>query len=287
MKTIRSTLQMTRAMNLISTAKLQKARRVLGNTVPYFERIQKTMADIISGVNKVDSVYFNNTQAVKDSAPEAVIAVTSDKGLAGGYNLNVFREAMKLCKTLKNPVLIIVGNVGPRYFNGCPYPIIENFTFNAQLPVFQNVHDIGDFVTSQYEWGQFSSVHIIYTQMYTTLKQETQVRTLLPLNSESIRTNKDDKMGVDEETGAHFEYLPSPGEVFDAMAPLYVQGVIYGCLVESFASVQAMRMTAMDQASSNAEDLLRKQQVYYNRTRQAMITQEITEIVGGSAALEE
>ena len=283
MKAIGQTLQVTKAMNLISTAKLRKVRRVLENTEPYFFRVQKTMSDLLHGAGRVESVFFN-----KSEGRTAVIVVTSDKGLAGGYNANIVRYVNTLCKQVPNPVLILIGAVGQRYFVNSPYLVLENFSFASRLPTVEDAEEIAEYIISQFEWGVFSEVRVVYTHMYSALKLLPREREVLPLDEEKMKVSPDIAPGSytpEKQDESTFEYIPSAKAVFNTLAPIYIKGVIYGCLVESYASEQSARMTAMDDASRNAEEMLAERQIYYNRVRQSGITQEVTEIVSGSAAL--
>ena len=283
MRAIRQTLQVTKAMNLISTAKLRKGRRMLEDTEPYFTRIQKSMFDILSGAGRPDSRFLRKPDPEKPSRT-AVVAITSDKGLAGGYNANIFRQVNDLCSRVKNPVLILIGTIGYRYFVHSPHVILENFSFRSQIPTVGNARDIAEYVISQYFQDVFNEVHIVYTHMYSAIKLLPDELQILPLNTEKIQT-KLSGMGNVERVGLHFEYIPSEAALFDALVPMYINGIIYSCMVEAYASEQSARMTAMDEASKSAEEMLADLQISYNRARQAGITQEMSEIVGGSTAL--
>ncbi|GAB6392796.1 MAG: ATP synthase F1 subunit gamma/F-type H+-transporting ATPase subunit gamma [Treponematales bacterium] len=282
-RAIRQTLQVTKAMNLISTAKLRKARRVLEDTEPFFTRIRKSMFDIFSGAGAVKSDFFHRPDK-NNVFHTAVIVITSDKGLAGGYNANVCREAAKLCGEAVNPVLLLIGNIGARYLSGSSHCILETFSLKSRLPEMEDAEEITDYLISQYLWGAFDKVHIVYTHMYSSLKLLPTERQILPLDMEKMRTEF--AQTGDKREELRFEYLPSKREVFDALVPFYIRGIIYSALVESYASEQNARMTAMDESSKNAEDMLGSLQLHYNRVRQAGITQEITEISGGAVALE-
>jgi F-type H+-transporting ATPase subunit gamma len=283
MRAIRQTLQVTKAMNLISTAKLRKGRRVLEDTEPFFTRIQKSMYDILSGAEQVDSEFFRHPEGDRKSH-SAVVVVTSDKGLAGGYNANIFRHVSGLCSRLTNPLLILIGAIGYRYFIHSPYLILENFSFRSRLPEVEDAKEIADYIISQYLWGMFDEVHIVYTHMYSTIKLLPAERQILPLGVEKIQ-EEIARTGGQKRVELQFDYLPSEGAVFDALVPLYIKGVIYGALVESYVSEQSARMAAMDEASKSAEEMLAALQIHYNRVRQASITQEVSEIISGSAAL--
>jgi F-type H+-transporting ATPase subunit gamma len=286
MRAIEQTLQVTKAMDLISTAKLRKGRRVLVDTEPFFTRIQKSMIDILSGTVGMKSGFL--ARPSKDGSPSrtAVVAVTSDKGLAGGYNANVFRHVVGLCERVKNPILVLIGSIGYRYFVHSPYLILENFSFKSRLPEVEDAQQISDYLISQYEWGMFDDIYIVYTHMFSTIKFLPQERHILPVNIDKIREDLSQTVSRKREP-LRFEYLPSEEEVFDALVPMYVRGIVYGCLVEAYASEQSARISAMDEASKNAEDMLTSLNIHYNRARQASITLEVSEIVSGSAALSE
>jgi F-type H+-transporting ATPase subunit gamma len=295
MKAIRQTLQVTKAMNLISTSKLRKGRRVLEDTEPFFTRIQKTMCDILAGAEELESAFLDSAKKVPESLAvpggsaqkrSAVLVVTSDKGLAGGYNAAIFREVNRLCGELAQPLLILIGAIGYRYFIHTPHLILENFSFRSRLPDMDDTKQIADFIVSQYMWSMFDEVYIVYTHMYSSVKLLPEVRQILPLSAERLQ-DEIAKSGWEKRVELRFEYLPSEEAVFDALVPLYIKGIIYGCLVEAYAAEQSARMSAMDEASKSADDMLGALQLSSNRARQAGITQEVTEIVSGSAALSE
>jgi F-type H+-transporting ATPase subunit gamma len=286
MRAVEQTLKVTKAMHLISTSKLRKGRRALEDTEPFFTRIQKSMIDIISRAGNVNNIYFGKKD-YSDTGKKrttAILVITSDKGLAGSFNAAVERKAIEAAKGAENPVIIPIGNIGYRYFAHSPYLMLENFSFQSRLPTVDDAEEVAEFVVSQFQWGVFDEVKVVYTHMYNTIKLVPEVRHLLPLREDLF---KQDLSTYDraERKPRNFEYIPSRHEVFEALVPFYVKGQIFGCLVESFASEQSARMTAMDEASKNAQDLLDKLQLSYNRVRQAGITQEMTEIVGGSSAL--
>jgi F-type H+-transporting ATPase subunit gamma len=286
MRAIRQTLQVTRAMNLISTAKLRKGRRILSDTEPFFTRIAKSMFDTLSGAGRhIDSGFFVH-RAKQKNYHSAVVVITSDKGLAGGYNANIFREANQLCSRLKNPLLILIGAIGYRYFVHAPWLILENFSFRSRLPSLDDAKEIADYIISQFLWGMFDEVHVVYTHMYSSIKLLPRERQILPLDIEKMQ-EEFTKSGAQKRVVLQFEYLPSKKDVFDALVPLYIKGIIYGALVEAYVSEQSARMAAMDEASKSAEEMLDNLQIFYNRARQAGITQEMSEIIGGSAALNE
>jgi len=284
MRAIEQTLQVTKAMNLISTAKLRKGRKMLEDAVPYFSRIQKSMYDILSSEGNIESEFFRkNDKSVPGRT--AIIVITSDKGLAGGYNANIYRQVNELCSKVKSPVLILIGGpVGYRYFGHSHHVILENFTFHPQVPTEEHAGEVAEYVVSQYLWGIFDSIYIVYTHMFSMVKLQPTEKQIIPLVKEKIQ---DDilKIGGEKRVDLKFEFLPSTGAVFDTLVPQYIKGVIYGAMVEAYASEQSARMRAMDEASKSAEDMLASLRISYNRARQAGITQEIAEITGGSTAM--
>jgi F-type H+-transporting ATPase subunit gamma len=282
-KSIEQTLQVTKAMNLISTAKLRKSRRMLLDTEPYFKRIQKSMFDIISSESNIKSAFFRKNDKPAD-AHTAIIVITSDKGLAGGYNANVIRHVEKLCARVKNPTLILIGAIGSRYYAHSSHVILESYSFHSQTPTLEHAGEITEYVISQYLWGLFDEIHVVYTHMYNAVKQLPAELQVIPLVKEIIQDELFD-IGGEKRVNLKFEFLPSVEEVFDRLVPQYIKGVIYGAMVEAYTSEQSARIAAMDEASKNAEDMLGDLRINYNRARQAGITQEMTEIIGGSTAL--
>ena len=288
MRAIEQTLQVTKAMNLISTAKLRKGRRMLEDTVPYFKRIQKSMFDILSSETYIQSEFFRKRDAAGDDVSKkphsAIIVINSDKGLAGGYNANVFRHVNELCSKMQNPLLILIGSIGYRYFAHTSHVILESFSFRSQMPTLEHAGEIAEYVISQYLLGLLDEIHIVYTHMFNVVKMLPVEHQIIPVVKEKIQSELYE-IGDEKRVDLKFEFLPSPEAVFDALVPQYIKGVIYGAMVEAYASEQSARMSAMDEASKSAEDMLASLRISYNRARQAGITQEMTEIVGGSTAL--
>ena len=282
MRAIQQTLQVTKAMDLISTAKLRKGRRILQDIEPLFGRIQKSMFDILSGAGRVQSDFMTPPNR-GDVHHSAIIVVTSDKGLAGGYNANIFRHVSQLCTKLENPLLVLVGSIGYRYFVHSPYVILENFSFRSRLPDKDDASEVSEYIISQFLWGMFDEVHIVYTHMFSSIKLLPVDRQILPLNLDRMR--EEFASAGEKRVDLSFEYIPSRHEVFKTLVPFYIKSVIYGSLVEAYVSEQSARMAAMDEASKNAEEMLAGLRINYNRVRQAGITQEMSEIIGGSSAL--
>jgi F-type H+-transporting ATPase subunit gamma len=269
-------------MDLISTSKLRKGRRVLEDTEPYFTRIQKSMYDIVAGAGHERSEFFGRS-ADDENYHSAVAVITSDKGLAGGYNANIFRAVEDLCLRIKNPILLLIGSIGYRHFMHTPHLILENFSLKSKLPEVDDAKEIADYIIAQYLWGMFDEAHIVYTHMHSAIKLLPTEKFILPLK-EPIMRQELNRIETKKRERHDFVYIPSQEAVFEALVPLYIKGLVYGCLVEAYASEHNARIAAMDEASKNAEEMLGSLRINYNRVRQAGITQEMTEIVSGSSA---
>jgi F-type H+-transporting ATPase subunit gamma len=280
MKSVRQTLQVTGAMKLISTSKLRKARRRLEDTLPYFEGISEAMRDIIGHSEESGQKWFD-ARGGKAGRKVATLVVTADKGLAGGYNNAIIRYVEESCKP--KSILLPIGNVGKRHFMEKDYVLIEDFAVSTKEPSVYEAKEVAAFAASQFLEGKIDEFQVVYTKMISIVKLEPTKLTLLPLDADALSRARDGK-GTDP---AAYRYLPSEEGLFDALVPQYLKGIVYGALVSAFASEQAARMTAMDAATKNADEMLGRLGLRYNRARQAAITSEVSEIVAGAAALED
>jgi F-type H+-transporting ATPase subunit gamma len=288
MKSINETKQITKAMKLMSAAKLKKARQQLENTLPFFKSIELTMADILCHSSDLESKYFIDTQNPKESPKRAYIILSGDKGLAGGYNSNIFKLSQAHIGDRKDSLLFVGGHVGNTFFKKKGYNVCDDFLYPIQNPTVSRAREIADIVLDYYNRGAIDEIYLIYTYMISNLSLEPRVIQLLPLELEELRRilGVEESCHIHQNTDASMNYEPSPLAVFDVLVPQYIKGLIYCAFVESFTSEQIARMTAMDNATANAEEMIDMLNLYYNRARQSAITQEISEIVGGAAVLE-
>jgi F-type H+-transporting ATPase subunit gamma len=284
-KSIREERQITKAMKLIAAAKLKKARQQLEQTTPYFKKVKTTIADILMHSSSIENTFFDRRND-KTEKKTGIIVLTGDKGLAGGYNHNVIKLAESLINDAKNPLLFIAGHVGRNYFTRKNANIYEDFDYPVQNPSVYRAREISDIVLNLFRHDELDEVYLVYTDMVSAIKLVPTVVKLLPLSLDDLKED----IGFDENKPIKLDdminYEPSPKAVFDVLIPKYVKGIVYGAFVEAFTSEQSARMTAMDNATANADDMLQALNLYYNRARQAAITQEISEIVGGAAALQ-
>ena len=279
---VRQTQKITHAMYLISQAKLRKAKADLSNTRPYFDALQTEIGRVFNADAAVESRYLCG-ESSEDSRPRpgvaACLLITADKGLAGAYNQNAIRQAQQFLAANEGAVLYVVGEYGRRWFSQRGIPIEKSFLYTAQNPTLQRARQISELLLERYDAGEINAVHVIYTDMKNGLEATVRQAQLLPLHRERFSTAKADTAG-----GSMFEFIPSPAAVLDNAARSCLIGFIYSALVDSFCSEQSARMTAMNAADQNAEELLKDLSVQYNRARQAAITQEITEVSAGERA---
>jgi F-type H+-transporting ATPase subunit gamma len=284
-KSIKEERQITKAMKLIAASKLKKARQQLEQTTPYFKKVKATIADILMHSSSIENTFFDE-RTDKTRRRAGFILLTGDKGLAGGYNHNVIKLAENMIDKTENPLLFVAGHVGRNYFLRKNHELFEDFDYPVQNPSVYRAREIGEIVLDLFRRRELDEVYLVYTDMVSAIKLVPRAVKLLPLDlndfKEDIGCDGCPPVKLDD----MINYEPSPKAVFDVLIPKYVKGILYGALVEAFTSEQSARMTAMDNATANADEMLQSLNLYYNRARQAAITQEISEIVGGAAALQ-
>ncbi|WP_300280221.1 ATP synthase F1 subunit gamma [uncultured Subdoligranulum sp.] len=275
---VQQTLKITNAMYLISSSKLRKARRQLTDVQPYFEKITRTISDILHRTAGVDHVYFDT----RPGHPHKVgyIVITGDKGLAGAYNHNVLRLVEEEMAKVQDSTLFLIGQAGRNYFQHKGVNIDGEFMYTAQDPTVYRAREIGDTFIELFRKGHLDEVYVVYTEMVTPMQMEPKMVKLLPLDRDAFPWTP--RRSADGSERHEVTYVPSPEHVLNHIVPSYLKGLLFGTLVESFCSEQNARMNAMDTATDNARSLLKELSLHYNRARQTAITQEITEIVGGA-----
>ena len=279
MHSIQDTMKITKAMYMISSSKLKKAKKTMEDSAEDFYAIQSSIARIIRHAPDIENSYFGHNKA-NDQKRIGYIVITADKGLAGAYNQNVIKVVQN--ELDKNPKgeLFIVGQIGRHYFEKKGYKIHRHFQYTAQNPSIHRARVITEEILVRYNEEKLDEVYIVYTRDINGVESEAKMKKLLPLSKSSYSQNSGNKIMVSDTT----KYLPSPNDVMNAIVPNYVTGYIYGALVKSYACEQNDRMMAMDAATGNATDMLKSLSVEYNRVRQAAITQEITEVIAGAKA---
>ena len=279
MKSIKETKKITKAMKLISAAKLKRARQQLEQTLPFFKKVQETIADILLHTEDIDIKYFDKRDD-KSNKKTLYVVIAGDKGLAGGYNGNVIKLAEKSIKDKGDALLLTIGQIGHNNFKRKAYSVANEFAYPSQNPNVYRAREIGEVIIEEFIKGNIDEVYLVYTLMINSLKLEPQIMRLLPLDINNMKDIDMNRKRTDT-----FLYEPSPKSVFNVLVPKYLKGLLYGAMVESFTSELSARMTAMDSATTNADKIIQRLTLSYNRARQAAITQEISEIVGGAAVL--
>lgn len=283
-KSVTETMQITKAMKLISAAKRKKARQQLDQTLPYFNRVKAVITDILSRSDELSSRYFDQ-RPDKQGKTTGIILLAGDKSLTGGYNHNIIKHAEQLAREVRNPVLFVAGQIGRSYFQKKAAAVEESFGYPVSDPTADRAGEIADILLERFLCGELDELYLAYTHMIHTLKLEPRTIKLLPLNLDELKKEFGDHPVEQPVNGSQILYEPSAAAVFDVLVPKYLKGILYGALVEAFTSEQSARMTAMDSATTNADKMISALNLQYNRARQAAITQEISEIVGGASAL--
>ena len=269
-KSVQSTMQITKAMELVASSKLRRAKERQERCRPYFTGLRQTLSDIEAATSDFSSPYQTHREVKK----RCLIVIAGDRGLAGGYNSNIFKA---VAEEMANGTPACVLPIGKRAVDFCVRKGIEILTTEFAEAASVSVADcftISNLVTTGYLSGQFDEVSIVFTQFVSMLTQTPRTGSLLPLESEQ----REPQAGV----RPLVIYEPSPTAVYDAIVPNYIAGMIYGAMCESVASELGARRTAMDAASKNAAEMIDDLSLRYNRARQGAITQEITEIVAGA-----
>lgn len=270
-KSVESTMQITKAMELVASSKLRRAKERVERSRPYFNTLYRTLYDIAASNTEFQSAYIKPRQVKK----VCYVVIAGDRGLAGGYNSNVIKAVNADVEGLEYCVLPI-GKKALEYFQRHGAELVsDSYALAADLSVSDSF-EISRLLCKKYLAGEFDEIRLVFTQFVSMLTQTATILQLLPFDAPR------------PERGAAARniilYDPSNEAVFDAVIPEYIAGVAYGALCESVASELAARRTAMDSATKNASEMIDHLNLYYNRARQAAITQEITEIVAGADA---
>ena len=281
MKSIKDTMKITNAMYMVSSSKLQKARRDLKNTEPFFYLIQDSLAKILDAAPEAGNRFFD-TRDFKSKKDKTVgyLVITADKGLAGAYNHNVIKLAEKLAENEEKGMLFVVGQLGRHYFESKSIPIDYNFNYTAQNPTMNRARHIAGVLSKLFLQNKIDEVYVVYTRMLNSMTVEATSQKILPLEKGSIKMQENELVEKYENAA----FLPDAQTVFNKIVPDYLTGFIFGALVESYCSEHNARMMAMQTATDSAKEMIRDLSIQFNRARQAAITQEITEVVGGSKA---
>lgn len=281
-ESVQSTGQITKAMKLVSSVKLQKARVGAEVSKPYFDAMYNAVAGMIAKSGQMSHPYLQKSESDK----KAVILITSNRGLAGGYNSNVVKLVTKDERFTKdNTIIYAVGTKGRDALERQGYEIADDYSEAMNEPFYSDAIQIGKEVLSQFAMGNIGEIYLAYTIFKNTVVQIPTLTKLLPIDADDIASETEDISEDPIDRLTLMNYEPEPEEALDAIIPKYINSLIYGGLVESHASENGARMQAMDSATNNAEEMISDLSLKYNRARQASITQELTEIIAGASAI--
>ncbi|TYS17889.1 F0F1 ATP synthase subunit gamma [Rossellomorea vietnamensis] len=271
----KKTSQITKAMQMVSASKMARAETNAKAFVPYMEKIQEVVSSIALGSTDASHPMLVSRPVKKTG----YLVITSDRGLAGAYNSNVIRLVHNQIKERHSSndefAIIAIGRIGRDFFQKRGFNVIEGITGIPDQPSFSDIKDIANKAVGMFSDGAYDELYLYYNHYVSAIQQDVTEKKVLPL--------------TDLDTSAKmtsYEFEPSAEDILEVLLPQYAESLIYGALLDGKASEHAARMSAMKSATDNAKELINSLSLSYNRARQAAITQEITEIVGGAAALE-
>lgn len=277
---IAETKKITDAMYMISSVKMRKAKKEVEKTEPYFNALKEQIEGLLEYFPKTHNRYFHTDKPREgEHMKHGILLVTSDKGLAGGYNHTAIKVAEAYMSRHPETVVFIIGEYGRQHFLSKKLKFEESFNYSAAFPSVWESRIICTDLLDYYDKGILDEINIIYTDYSAGKQGECKTMCLLPLERSNFHSSSRVKNSGEK------EFFPDPDTVLNGIIPSYLTGYIYSCLVDSYCSEQEARMTAMSTAGNNADEMLRKLKVQYNRIRQATITREMTEITSGAKAL--
>lgn len=272
---ISSTQQITKAMKLVSTVKLQKSKTLADETKPFFNNMYRTVSSILQKTGPIMHPYLQE----KEGGKKAVVLITSNRGLAGGYNANIVKLITSSDFKKDDVVVYAIGHKGREMIERKGYEIFKEDSEIINAPLYSDAMNVCNELLEKFEAGEIGEIYVAYTNFKNTVVHEPKLMKLLPISMEDQKNMNNDE----HQTLMNFE--PSAEEALDLIIPKYITSILYGAFMEAIASENGARMQAMDAATSNAQDMIDKLSLQYNRARQGSITQELTEIIAGAEAI--
>lgn len=259
-------------MKMVAAARLRRAEEAAVSNKPYAEKMREVIADVASNAG----TFSHPLLEVREEGKTLYIVLASDKGLAGAYASNVFKETLAHVQSKNEVSMLTVGRRANEYFKTRGYEVVKSYTGFTEKPSYDNARQISIELMDLFTKGVYKEVYLVYTQFVSALSAVPKTIKLLPFTApDSSQTGP----------AAEYIYEPSPEEVLGYLLPQYIITTIYAALLQAAASELSSRMNAMSSATDNAADLISKLDLHYNKVRQANITREISEIVGGAEAL--
>ncbi len=273
---VQSTQQITKAMKLVSTVKLQRARAGAERSKTYFECMYKTVQSILGRTGNIEHKYLQASESVK----KAVIVITSNRGLAGGYNSNIIKLITRHEEWKREDIVVYaIGSKGRDALAKAGYEVKEDLSGIVEEPAYADAMQLTKQLLTSFEAGEIGEIYLAYTAFKNTVSHVPTLLKLLPV----AKTEAEEQ---EEENGnVPMNFEPNEETALDLLIPKYITSLIYGGMVEAVASENGARMQAMDNATNNAEEMISNLTLLYNRARQGSITQELTEIIAGADAI--
>jgi F-type H+-transporting ATPase subunit gamma len=283
-KSVQNTRKITKAMEMVAASKMRRAQERMRAARPYADKVR----DIAAHMSRANPEYRHPFMVSNEGAKTAgIILVTTDKGLCGGMNTNVLRASLQKFKELEGQGKTIeataIGTRGLGFLNRLRAKVVSNVVQLGDTPHLEKLIGAVKVQLDLYSEGKVSAVYLAYTRFVNTMKQEPVIEQLLPLSAEQFEHKEED--GTTPSTQWDYIYEPDAQAVVDELLVRYVEALVYQAVAENMASEQSARMVAMKAASDNAKTVINELQLVYNKSRQAAITKELSEIVGGAAAV--
>jgi len=275
-KSVNSTRQITKALQLVSTAKLKRAKDKADKTRLYFESVLGTVQKIVGSEKSLKHDFLKYRPVQKT----LYIVLAADKGLCGGFNINTFKKAMEDIHEPEKAVILAVGRKSKEFFNKMNLSIVKDFQGISEAPTYNDAQSIARIILNLFKTEEVDEIKLVYTELISTISQQPKIIKLLP--AEVQQNVSEEGVKADRSVAT---YEPSPEEFLSYLIPKYIISTLYGALIESAAAFQAAQRIAMENATDNAEEMIEHLTLTFNQARQAAITQEISEIVSGAEAL--
>ena len=276
---IQSTQQITKAMKLVSTAKLQKARSRAEDSKAYFNCMYQTMTSLLAKAGNLDHPYVKSNGCEK----KAIVVVTSNRGLAGGYNSNIVRLITGSDFKKEDVRIYAVGGKGLELLKHRGYEVVADYSEIIEEPVYDDAKVVATRLLDDFSKGEIGEIYLAYTFFKNTVSHIPTLMKVLPVEAQEAEEGEEEANAVDKITPMNFE--PEEEEAVRLLVPKYISSILYGAFIEAVESENGARMQAMDSATSNAEEMINDLELKYNRARQGAITQELTEIIAGAEAI--
>jgi len=276
-KSTKSTQQITKAMNLVATSKLQRVKSRVFSARPFLQEMRRVISNVVSGTEELENIYVEE-RPVKNSL---VITIAGDRGLCGAYNTNVLKEAVKLIEQRDSVKVVALGGKTLKYFSDKNYDIIKYVTGISDKPFYDDATGISELALSMFAAGEVDEVVVVYTKFESMLSYTVTSERILPVDPSAFTlTDVEEK-----EFNDIMDFEPRAEVVLDHLLPKFINMLLFDCMLESAACELAARSASMDNATNNAEERIEEMTLTYNRARQGVITKEIIEIVAGANAL--